>query len=151
LTLTDDNSQPMFRVAVDYTPVFSPTFTAPADAALLNTTMPSISWTTVGTATQYRLQIDDKPLFYGTPIFDQVVTGTTYAIPPGLALTGGVTYYARCRAEDGPGGPGVWSSIIDFTIVTAPPPAPVLVAPPADATIPTQTPTFNWQPVTSPQ
>ncbi|RKX29852.1 MAG: hypothetical protein DRP46_06595, partial [Candidatus Zixiibacteriota bacterium] len=107
----------------------APAASAPGNGAD-NLVLPvTISWSSVGDATNYRLQVDDTSDF-ASPIVDQTMSGTTYS-PSGL--DDGVTYYWRVSAGNDCG----WSAMStawNFTTrdTTIPDPVADLDAEPGD-------------------
>ncbi|MBL8161895.1 MAG: hypothetical protein JNJ61_07900, partial [Anaerolineae bacterium] len=61
-------------------PPFAPTLLTPADDALLTSNTPTFTWTRAPFATEYRLQVDDDPMF-GSPALDVTLTGQSYTAP----------------------------------------------------------------------
>ena len=139
----------MFVLEMDYTPVVLST---PSHGGFTNSLTPAISWAALTGSTSYQLQIDGTPFFNSGALMDKTITGsvlnyTLNGTPPEL-LTNADTYYARFKALGGTYN-NVWSLTTSFTVDTSSPSAPTPNQPAADSTIPTQTPLFNWSPVTS--
>lgn len=128
-----------------------PSISTPTPSGFVSSTTPTISWLPLGTATSYQLQIDTVPFFndVGGALITKTILGTTFYTLSGAApelLTNAVTYYGRVQPLGGTL-QGIWSYISDFTVYTVVPPAPTLVTPINGASTPSQTPTFNWNPV----
>ncbi|HBB66656.1 MAG: hypothetical protein A2X28_10835 [Elusimicrobia bacterium GWA2_56_46] len=142
-------SQVLFILEMEYTPVVLST---PSHGGFTNSLTPAISWAALTGSTSYQLQIDEVPFFNSGALIDKTITGsvlnyTLNGTPPEL-LTNGGSYYARLKPRGGTYGER-WSIPTTFTVDTSSPPAPTPNQPAADSTIPTQTPLFNWSPVTS--
>jgi subtilisin family serine protease/subtilisin-like proprotein convertase family protein len=74
---------------------------------------PTLSWTSVGDAIDYELQISTSPTF-ATTVYTATITGTSHEVTADLA--GGTTHFWRVRARN-VCGDGGWST--DFSFVTA--------------------------------
>lgn len=70
--------------------------TAPADGATGVSTMATLSWVAAAQAQGYRVEVDDDSDF-SSPVFDDVVTGTSVDVP-GLAVS--TQYHWRVTAEN---------------------------------------------------
>ena len=153
---TNDNSGSTLQAGRTYTSNTAPSAGAriisPSQAGFANTTTPTIIWGAGPGNTSFELQIDVVPFFY-SPVLDKTgLSGTSYTLAGGEALTNAITYYARIRGEQGNTTWGFSSppnTYIDFTIDNTPPSIPAFVTPPYYSTTTTQLPTFNWSPVTS--
>lgn len=93
---------------------------------------PTLEWTSLGGADNYRLEVNTAANFSGTVIFDNTVAGTTQQIGP---LVYNTRYYWRVTASNLRS--DVWSFV---TILDT----PVLDAPADNAILNTFTPTFTW-------
>lgn len=97
---------------------------APANGANGVVQSPTLSWTAVASALEYRVEVATSPVF-ASPVFDQSVSGTSVTVPP---LAGGVTHYWRVTAINGCGQAPV-STVFSFTTQTGPGDCPVGIAP----------------------
>jgi predicted nucleic acid-binding Zn ribbon protein len=70
----------------------------------------TFSWTTVGVATSYHLQLDDAADF-SSPLADVILTTSSYSA--GTLLNEDRTYFWRVSAV-GPGGESDWSQVANF-------------------------------------
>lgn len=93
---------------------------------------PTLEWTPVAGADNYRLEVNTAANFSGTVIFDNTVAGTSQQIGP---LVYNTRYYWRVTASNLRS--DVWSFV---TILDT----PVLDAPADNAILNTFTPTFTW-------
>lgn len=136
-------TDPVFRVTVTLIPGVS----TPAAGGFTNSTLPLVSWPPIPNATSYTLQINADP-FFNSPLVNQLIPGTTqYQVTIGAGLVNAGSYYTRVKAQNGTFA-GIWSYIGDFTVAQTLPTTPANISPPANATVPVQTPTFNWTPAT---
>lgn len=106
-----------------------------------NVTDPTVEWTSVSGATNYRIQVDETPIF-SSPLYDDTLAATSKGLS---GLTNAETYYARVKSTDGDY--QRWGPIVTFTIDTTAP-VPGLISP-GDASgthpvVDTSTPTFKW-------
>ena len=106
-----------------------------------NVTNPTVEWTSVSGATNYRIQVDETPIF-SSPVTDDTVAATTKDLS---GLINAETYYARVKSTDGDY--QRWGPIVTFTVDTTAP-VPGLISP-GDASgthpaVDTSTPTFKW-------
>jgi fibronectin type III domain protein/WD40 repeat protein len=92
-------------------PSAAPTLMAPATNAILNSAQVTYTWTSVSTATQYRLQVAANALFTNPAI--DVLTASTSQI--GASLGQGL-YYWHVQARDAAGNWTAWNAISTFTI-----------------------------------
>lgn len=114
-------------------PLPGPNLTAPEDMFTTSESEATFTWDTVGSETQYRIQISFDSQF-NIIQFNQLVTGTSHT----QAFTAPNTYYWRVRVANN----GDWSVIRQLTINA--PPTPNLTAPVDMATISTRAVTFTW-------
>jgi hypothetical protein len=135
---------PMFRISVTLLPGIS----SPTPGGFTNLVLPNFTWAAVPGAASYELQVSIDPFFTTPMVLDQTpIPGTSYQLTVGNILTNGVSYYVRLKANGGSFG-GIPSYITDFTVAQTIPTTPVLVSPPNPSNVSSQTPTFNWNPVT---
>lgn len=85
------------------------TLTAPENASV-QSVFPTLSWTSVASASGYQVQIDDR-FDFGSPALDQYVVGVS--LTPVGSFTSSTTYYWRVRAYT-PSVSGDWSDIRSF-------------------------------------
>jgi hypothetical protein len=92
-------------------PLDEPVLTSPTNGGIA--TFPvTPTWEPVYTADEYRFQVSTDPSF-GTILFDQIGTGTSYSFPV-AGWTEGTLYYIRAKAMKACGESG-WSTPISFT------------------------------------
>jgi len=137
-TVNDTPSVPSTAVGftVDATPPGAPVIEAPADGSVVDTTTPPISGTAEANSTV-------------TVILDDVVAGTTTAsatgewtfTPPAPLEEGAHT--AVATATDAAGNVSPDSNLVNFTVDTEAPPAPVIEAPLDGAVLDTATPAIS--------
>lgn len=92
-----------------------PTLAAPANLATNVSLTPTLSWSSVATATGYKVQVSTSNTF-ATLVKDLTVVDNTTDITSGLA--NGTTYYWRVRATRGTE-LGEWTSAWSFTTLAA--------------------------------
>ena len=112
-------------ITLDTTSPDAPTLAGPTDLSYTSDTTPEFSWNAVVTDTSgiatYDIQVDDNTNFL-TPAIDESA-GASSPYTSATALTNGVTYYWRIRANDNAGNPagawsGYWTLTIDTTVPT---------------------------------
>ncbi len=134
-----------FHVAL----VGAPTLTAPANGATLTTSTPTLQWTAVTGATNYNVTLIDTTLSTTTQAIYQV-SGTSLTVSPGLV--NGHSYQWYVQAVDNVGDASGTTNPFSFTVSASSgsgiPATPTLIAPAADATLSSGTPTFQWSTVT---
>lgn len=87
-------------------------FAAPTNLSVVSNPKPTFSWIPIEKAISYNLQVSKNNTFTLLIINRAIYTpATTYAYP--LALTPGITYYMRVRAN-GLYGPSPWSSTFQY-------------------------------------
>ncbi|MFH1724797.1 MAG: hypothetical protein ABII00_09265 [Elusimicrobiota bacterium] len=120
--------------------------TSPEDASFTNAVTPEFRWNDLSAlgVTSYRLEVAETP-FFDPDVIDATVNGTQYT--PSTSLGNGITYYARVTPIGIAG--DILAYISDFTVDTTPPHHPVLESPADEAEDVVETPTFDWQPLTS--
>jgi hypothetical protein len=92
-------------------------FSAPAaapDRVYFTTDTPTLTWNRVSTATAYRVQVADNPLFTGTPIFEAEVDQFTLSVQTAPLQDG--TYYWRVQARNTVGQWGTPSAAEQFIV-----------------------------------
>ena len=117
-----------------------PALNAPPNGASNVPATVSLSWNASTGATSYRVQVSTDQTFASATYDSSGITGTT-AAPPGLLTS--TTYYWRVDAANAAGTTG-WSSVWSFTTAPAPPPTPVLLSPPNNATGQPTSPFVTW-------
>jgi hypothetical protein len=93
------------------------TISAPAaapDRVYFTTATPTLTWNRVSTATAYRVQVADNPLFTGTPIFEAEVDQFTLSVQTDPLPNG--TYYWRVQARNAAGQWGTPSAAEQFIV-----------------------------------
>lgn len=90
----------------------APTLIAPINGALLTTLTPTLDWSSVASATNYRVQVCIDSTF-GSPQIDTVVSYDSMLVPAGK-LSNGAIYYWRVRGVNGGVG-GNYSVIWHFS------------------------------------
>lgn len=83
----------------------------------IDTTPPPFSWSEIGAALMYRLQVDDNTTFV-TPVWDDSSITATSSVPDSAFLDG--PYWWRVRAKTGDGEWSAWSGIAEFTLLASP-------------------------------
>ncbi|MBI3195401.1 MAG: hypothetical protein HYZ34_13200, partial [Ignavibacteriae bacterium] len=106
-------------------PPFAPTLSSPAQGAINIPTTATFSWTSVGTATHYRLQVSLDSAFGSFVVNDSNITVTSKSVSGLSSLT---KYYWRVVAKNSSGW-GDWSETRNFTTVLPPPAMPTLSSP----------------------
>lgn len=105
------------------TPPLAPTLVSPANASVITTLTPTLTWNPSFNATSYTVYVSTDNNF---PLLslavNQTTTTTSYTIPVG-ALALNTTYYWRVQANSGAGS-SPWSTVWSFT-----PTIPVPLAP----------------------
>ena len=91
--------------------------TALEPSGYVNTTSPTLVWTSVDYAVEYELQYDTDPAFT-SPVTISHIADTEYTLS---GLSDGITYYWRVRAIDSAGNPGAYSNVVSFTVDITPP------------------------------
>ncbi len=107
-----------------FTTIIAPVLVVPTNAQNLSI-VPVLSWSSVPTATSYRLDVSTVSGFSTTVYSAGGLTGTSDSVK---GLANSQTYYWRVGAKNGSGISG-WSSIGSFTTIIAAPAAPVLSLP----------------------
>ena len=113
------------------------TLSSPANNSSGMSLTPTLSWSAVAGADKYRLEVNIKPDFSGTVIYDQNTLTSTSKIIGGLADN--VKYYWRVTALNNAGNSGNASSIFSFTTTQS-----VLVAGTNGAIGVSTSPTLSW-------
>jgi len=121
-------------------PPAAPQLLSPANAAVEQPRDLTLSWSAVGSATKYHLQVATDSLFVSKIVDNANLATTALAIGP---LAGSTTHYWRVRASN-EGGPSFWSSAWHFTTIMAAPAAPTLLSPADGATNTTIAPSLTW-------
>ncbi len=91
--------------------------TALEPSGYINTTSPTLRWTSVDYAVEYELEYDTDPAF-SSPVAISHITTTEYTLS---GLSDGTTYYWRVRGVDSYGTPGNYSNVLSFTVDITPP------------------------------
>ena len=128
-TVNLGSSEPLYKTVlfVKFTGAITVTITSPIDGSVVAAPGVSVAWTlsdsTTGVQTSYRLRVYETNDATSTPIYDTgtVVTSTTTAsLPTNIGLRTGHTYYVRVSAIDTAGDPGD-SSLTSFVTSWTPP------------------------------
>ena len=102
-----------------------PILQSPADGAVQQPSVLTLSWTSVNQALTYRVQIASDPLFTSIVLDDSAVTGNSRQVTLPVA---GTTYYWRVLATNFAGSSG-WSAQRSFSVMALPG-AVLLLSPP---------------------
>lgn len=117
----------------------APALLSPPDGAMDVSTIPTLTWSSVATATSYHLQVASDSLFTQPVFNDSTIVATSRQVGP---LSPGTVYFWHVRAKN-EAGTGQYSSTFRFTTTTAPPP-PMLISPPDSATVVPLPVRFIW-------
>lgn len=112
----------------------------PADSATGVSSTPRFVWATVIGATSYTLQVATEPTFSSPILNDSTITDTAKTVAP---LPYGSILLWRVRAKNS-SGPSGFSPARVFTVMLAPPSAPLHVAPTNNAVNVPVTVTIRW-------
>lgn len=119
----------------------APVISYPLNAATDVDTPLTATWSSIGGATSYDVQLDDSATFTSVILIKDTVTETSYYFN---TLEPGTEYTLRVRALSGSGNSS-WSDLSTFTTIsTAPGSAPTLYQPPNKAKALTLTQNFIW-------
>ncbi len=132
-----------FTTIVAVVPPAAPTLSTPTNGATGQATSLTLSWGAVTGAASYGVQVSTVSTFASTI---SSLTGLAAASTAVGGLSYDATYYWRANATNG-AGTSVWSSIWDFTTLSAPA-APALSAPANGATGQATSLTLSWGAVT---
>ena len=124
-------------------PTLAPTLLSPTNNADVGNANPTLSWSAVGGATMYRVQIATSNTFT-SPIYN-VETHALQATPQNLLPF--TTLYWRVAGEDSSSNLGPWANAWQFTKSLST--TPVTLTPTNATTLvfPTDPVVFSWQPV----
>jgi hypothetical protein len=122
----------------------APTLLLPPNNSTGVSTTVMLDWNDVPTAASYKVQVSLSNTFTSL-VIDHDSTASSYSIPAGT-LSGNTQYFWRVNAWN-IGGTGPWSVTWNFTTGVAPPPAPILTAPPDNSINISLTPLLDWNPV----
>ncbi|MBM4463373.1 MAG: hypothetical protein FJ012_08565, partial [Chloroflexi bacterium] len=138
-------------LALDTTPPSKPSLVYPANGAKMSDTMPTLDWSDVTdpSGVSYSLEVDSKASFSSPIVSKGGLTGSTYALAGGEALSNR-TYYWRVKAVDGAGNTAGWTEFFNFSIDTTAPLKPGLQSPANGVKMSDTTPTLDWSDVTDP-
>jgi hypothetical protein len=126
-------------------PPAAPLLISPANGATNVPTTPTMDWSDVAGATNYRLQISFNTNFNALALDQENITASQFVVPAGV-LSGNTMYYWRVSASN-VGGPGPWSLVRNFTTGIGAPAAPLLISPPNTSTGISRNPTLDWNDV----
>ncbi len=126
-----------FKVA----PLNPPAAAGPAAGATLNTDQPAFSWGGVAGAATYKLWVQD--LNNGAVTTAPVNTGTSFTLPPALALTPGHSFIWYVAAVSTNGAIVTWNAGQSFNLAALAAPTGLS----ANSSASTLQPTFSWAPV----
>ena len=127
----------------------APSLTSPSNGATNQVVPVTLSWSSVATATTYRVQVatsasslttDGSTACPGTCVINATTSSTSYSAS---SLQSGVTYYWHVRAGNASEG-GNWSQTRSFTTGLAGLPAPTLSSPANGATGQPTSLTLSW-------
>jgi hypothetical protein len=96
--------------------VGTPVPLAPVDDTI-GTTPPTFSWSEIGSALKYRLQVDDRNSFV-TPVWDDSNLTAPSAVPDSAFIDGQYWWRVCVKTEDGEW--GSWSSVAQFDLCASP-------------------------------
>ncbi len=116
-----------------------PTLFAPTDGTMTNDQTPYLDWSTVATATQYHVQVDNNADFSSLNV-NYYTSSSSYT----CTTLGENTYYWRVQARDAAGNWGSWSTTWHFEIDTTPPATLTLLTPSNNSIDSDPTPYLEW-------
>jgi len=120
----------------------------PTNNQVVDDSTPNLDWSTVGTATAYRVLVDNNNDF--SSITYSVITGST-SQQNNAGPFADETYFWKVAARSSVAdGFGANSTVFSFTVDTADPPAPTLITPLDNSFTNDQTPFFDWNDVSDP-
>jgi len=90
----------------------APILATPANAAIINTRTPTLTWGTIFGAATYRVQVSTASTFATRVVDDSTLTAGTKILT--TSLSNGICYW-RVNAKNA-GGTGVWSTVFNFTV-----------------------------------
>ena len=124
----------------------APTLVSPPNNSVNISLTPTLTWNTSQGATRYHVQVSTIANFQ--VITDSAtVTTTQYQIPSGK-LQNSTVYFWRVNASNTVG-TSAWSTIWNFSTLSAPPQTPVLISPPDSALLVPTTPLLDWSDVST--
>ena len=130
-------------VAPQTTPPPCTTISAPADSATGVSITPTISWTSLNTASGYIVNVGTTP--GGSDVVSGVeVTTNSYSIPSATPLNYSTTYYVTVLPKNTIG-PATGCTEVQFTTLDIP--CPAVTAPSNSANAQSLTPTITWNAV----
>jgi transposase-like protein len=135
-------SDPFRFTTIDVPP--APSLISPPDGAVNVSLLPTLTWSSVATASTYHLQVARDSLYTQLEFNDSTLTGTSRQVGP---LTASTLYYWHVRAKN-MAGASPYSGNFRFT-TTAAPPAPELISPADSATAVPVPVVFSWTSVPS--
>ena len=94
----------------------APTLSSPANNATITTTMPTLNWSNVNGANEYKLMIDTTSGFAAN-IVVKSLTVSSYTLSSSEPLSSG-KYYWKVQCKGSAGNWSDWSSTYSFTIST---------------------------------
>jgi serine protease len=121
-----------------------PVLVAPADGATVLTDSPTLQWSAVDGASEYRLHVATDAAFNDLVVNEGGLTVLSHFV---AGLANG-QYWWRVRAEAGD--PGPWSEVWSFTVDVPPcetPAVPALLWPEDTSHVNETQPTFTWEAV----
>ncbi len=98
-------------------PASGPNLILPVDTATDEPIQPTFTWSAIGDAVSYTIEVDDDPGFGSIDYTASGIEGTSHMATAELAYD--TTYYWRVRG-DNPCGPGVDSAVFSFTTAIFP-------------------------------
>ena len=117
----------------------APLLVSPLSASATNDSTPAFTWNSVPYGVTYQIQVSRSSTF--TIVADSH-SGSDLSFTPSASLAD-AKYYWRVRAANSINVFSYWSTVRSVSIDTAPPPAPALSFPAANAAV-IGTPTFAW-------
>ena len=112
-----------------------PVLGSPQNGLFTNDNTPLFNWSGTVNTSSYRIQIDNSPAFTSPIVQDNTTSALTYQA---TTLADG-TYYWHVRSGVGP-----WSAYHSFTVDTAVPTVPLLLAPANGLVTTNKKPAFTW-------
>lgn len=132
----------VWHFQIDTMPPSPPVLYSPANGVVTNDPTPYLDWSTVETATQYNVQVDNN-VDFSSPIEDDISSSSSYT----CSTLGETTWHWRVCARDAAGNWGSWSSTWHFEIDTTPPATLTLLSPSNNSIDNDPTPYLEWSSV----
>ncbi len=116
---------------------------APVGGESISETEPELSWTKVGGAKNYELEISDDPLFSDSILRKEVGSANQYELSSEEALSDG-KYYWRVKAYDSDNDSMGWSNSESFLVDSTSPLEPDLLSPKGTSIAEDENTVFEW-------